>query len=354
MDERIKKVADILVNYSTKVKAKEKVVINADREATELALECYKLCLMKGAYPKIEMSVPGMTYIYYKYANKDQLEKFPNIVLEELKETKVVIYLGASENTKELSGIDSNKVAARRKVLRPIQEYRVNNTRWCIFDYPTNALAQDAEMSLTEFEDFVYGSTIKDWAKEKKKMEKLQKLCDKTDKVRIVGKETELTFSIKGRHAVIGDGSCNMPDGEVFTSVVEGTTNGKIYYEFPAIYGGREVEEVRLTFKNGIVVDATAKKNQEYLLKMLDMDPGARIIGEFGIGQNYGITKFVKQILFDEKIGGTIHLALGSAYKECRGKNESALHWDMIKELRVDGAVYFDGKLVMKNGKWLI
>jgi aminopeptidase len=222
-------------------------------------------------------------------------------------------------------------------------------------NYPCEAFAQEAEMSLGEYEDFVFqGVNEVNWEKLAKVQKKIEKLVDKTKTVHIVAPETDLMFSIAGRKAVSDNGECNMPGGEVFTSVVENSTEGFIQYSFPAIYMGREVSNVRLEFKKGKVVKAKADKNEKDLNKILDMDKGARTLGEFGIGNNFKIDRFTKDILYDEKIGGTIHLALGKGYKETLSKNKSALHWDMICDLREGGKLWFDKKLVQKNGKWLI
>jgi aminopeptidase len=299
-------------------------------------------------------SLPGTGYAYFKYASEEQLKKFPELAMYEVKNTDGYISIGASYNSKELTSINPQKIALRRKTTYPISEIIHKKANWVIVEYPTNAIAQDAEMSLDEMEDFIYGATNIDWKKVKKQGEKLKKVLDKGNEVRIIGKETDLRFSIKGRLGENSAGRFNMPDGEVFTSPVETTTNGHIYYEFPAVYGGKEVEGVRLTFRNGKVVKAEATKNNDYLQKMIRMDEGASRLGEFGIGINHGIKKFTKRILFDEKIGGTIHLALGNSFPECRGTNKSALHWDMIKDLRKEGRVYIDKKLILKDGKILV
>lgn len=353
-DPRVEKLADILVNHSVKVKKGEKIVINYQSEAHPLALEVYKLILKKGAYPIMHCGMPGTSYAYFKYASEQQLKKFPELAMYEAKYADAEIDIGASYNSKELTSINPVKIATRRKVTKPIADLIHKKARWVIVEYPTNGLAQDAEMSLDEAEDFVFNSTNIDWKRVQKDGEKLKKVLDKGNQVRIVGKETDIKFSIKGRLGENSAGRFNMPDGEVFTSPVETTANGYISFEFPAVYGGKEVEGVKLVFRNGNVVEATARKNQDYLKQMINMDKGAKRLGELGIGINYGIKKFTKRILFDEKIGGTIHLALGNSFPECKGKNKSALHWDFIKDLRKEGAVYVDGKLILKNGKILV
>ncbi|PIN86549.1 aminopeptidase [Candidatus Woesearchaeota archaeon CG10_big_fil_rev_8_21_14_0_10_44_13] len=351
-DPRAKKLAEIFVNYSVRIKKGDTVEISCGPEAKPLVLEISKLILKKGAIPLVRTGIEGYANVYYKYASNDILKRFPKIAMYEAKNTQASISIGTETNTKELSGIDPKKMAIRSKVTRKLSDHIVNKNNWVIFEYPTNALAQDAEMSLEDFEDFVYNSCLLDWKKEARKQKKIVNLLHRTKKVRIKHKDTDLTFSIKGKKAKECAGTRNMPDGEVFTEPVKHSVNGYIRYSFPAIKGGREVDGIRLEFRNGKVVKATAEKNENYLNTMIKMDPGASYIGEFGIGLNYGIKRFVKQILFDEKIGGTIHFALGRAYKETGGENKSALHWDMIKDMRNGGEVYFDDKLVMKNGKW--
>jgi len=353
VDPRVKKVAEIIVNHSIRTKKGEIVLINSDYGAKDLVLEIYKLVLKKGALPSCNISLPGIAYNYYKLASDEQLKTFPRVRKYETTLCSAIVNIGAEMNTREMTSIDSRKMAIRSKVTKPISDIIHNQKKkWVIFEYPTDALAQDAEMSLEEFEDFVYSATIRDWEKESKKMDKLKGIIDKGSTVRIIGKDTDLTFSIKGRLGVKCDGKYNMPDGEVFTSIVEDSTNGYIAYSFPAIKMGKEVDGIKLWFRDGKVIKAKASKNEKLLHDMLETDPGAKRLGEFGIGTNYNIKKFVKQILFDEKIGGTIHLALGMSFKEALGKNDSAIHWDMIKDLRDGGKLYVDGKLIQENGKF--
>lgn len=352
VDPRIKRMAEILVNYSVNIKKGDKVALNFGVEASPLALECYKLILKKGAFPVAHASVPGFAYAYYKNASDEQLKTFPKLAFEEAKYVDWSIGLGAEYNTRELTNINPKKMAMRRKVTKKISDVFMKKDNWVIFEYPTNALAQDADMSLEEFEDFVYGACIQDWKKEEKRQTKLKRILDKGNEVRIVGPDTDIRFSIKGRQGIKCCGKRNMPDGEVFIGPVEDSTEGYISYSYPAIRGGREVDGIKLEFKKGKVVKATATKGEKFLKEMIATDKGSCKLGEFGIGTNFGIKRFVKQILFDEKIGGTIHLALGMAYPEGGGQNKSALHWDMIKDLRKGGAVYIDGKCIQKNGKF--
>jgi aminopeptidase len=353
VDERITKVAKLLIDYSTKTKKGDRVFIRADASAKDLALELYKYALKKGAHPWIRTDLPGAQYLFFKHASDEQIGFLHEHELAEIKGTDVYISLGSPSNVRELSSIDPSRISARMKALKPVSDWRLEKTRWVVFAYPNEALAQEAEMSLPEFEDFVYNSCLTDWAEMSKKLQVLKQRVDAADKVSITSPDTHLEFSIKGRLAEAASGDKNMPDGELFTSVVEDSVNGTIYFDIPAVWQGNVVEGITLTFKNGKVVSAKAAKNQVFLEKILATDAGVKRIGEFGIGFNYGIQRAVKRILFDEKIGGTVHFALGRGYKETLSKNDSAVHWDIIKDLRRDGEIRFDGKLVMKKGKWL-
>ena len=354
-DPRVKKLARILVHHSLGVKKNDTVLIASSSElAKPLVLEVYREVMEAGGIPSTSIAFEETANIFYSLASKDQVANFPKTKLYEAKNTDCFVNIRASVNKKSLSNIDPTVISARSKVLRPISEEIVNNKRWILCNYPTNSLAQEADMSLGEYEDFLYNATNIDWNKVKQKEMKLKKALDKASEVRIVGRDTDLKLSIKGRKAIPCYGERNMPDGEVFLSPVEDSAEGHIYYEMPAIYQGREVLGIRLKFRGGKVVDASADKNEKFLITMLDTDKGARYLGELGVGVNYGIQKFTKDILFDEKIGGTVHLAVGRSYEEAGGKNISAVHWDMIKDLRTGGALYLDGKAIQKNGRFLI
>ncbi len=353
VDRRVEEVAKLLVDYSTATRTGDRVLIRTDASAKDLALEIYKQALLRGAHPWIRPELPGARYVFYKNASEDQLGFVPDHDVVEIKNTDVYISLGAPSNVRELSNIDPARISARMKALKPVSDWRVEKTRWVVFAYPTEALAQEAEMSLREFEDFVYNACLIDWSEVSKKLQVLKQKVDAADRVEIVSPDTRLGFSVKGRIGVAANGDKNMPDGEFFTSVVEDSVNGNIHFDVPAVWHGNVVEGMTLTFEKGKVISAKAAKNQAFMEKILSTDEGAKRIGEFGIGMNYSIAKSVKLILFDEKIGGTVHFALGRGYKETLSQNDSAVHWDMIKDLRKDGEIYFDGQLVMKNGKWL-
>ena len=354
-EPRTVKLADILVNYSLKVKKGERVLINSSSElAKPLVLEVYKNVLKAGGHPFVNIAFEEISNIFYNLASREQLLDFPKVRLFEARNMDCIVNIRASVNKRALSNVDSKRIAERSKVLKSISEVIVNEKRWVLCNFPTNALAQETDMSLAEYEDFLYSATNIDWEKVRKEEMKLKRVLDKGNVIRIVGKGTDLTLGIKGRKAIPCFGERNMPDGEVFLSPLESSAEGEIYYDLPAIYQGKEVLGIRLKFKKGKVVEASAEKNEKFLMAMLDTDKGARYLGELGIGVNYGIKHFSKDILFDEKIGGTVHLAVGRSYKDAGGKNESAIHWDMIKDLRNGGAIYVDGKMIQRNGRFLI
>jgi aminopeptidase len=267
-----------------------------------------------------------------------------------VKASDVVVSIRGESNPKAFSNVDSRRISIRQTALKEISEERLSK-RWCLTQAPSEGYAQEADMSLAEYEDFVYGSILRDWDEERTRMKSLADVMNRGSTVRVVGKETDLKLSVTGRIAVVGDVTHNVPGGEVFTAPVDDSAEGEVFFDFPAISYGQEVQDVRLKFKRGVVVDYSAGKNEALLKNMIETDSGARRLGELGIGTNFGITRFTKNILFDEKIGGTIHLALGRAYKECRGTNDSAIHWDMIKSMR-GGEILLDDRVIQKDGQF--
>jgi len=357
VDLRIKKLAETIVNYSVFVKKGEKVIIDGDIQSQELVKEIYKLVLKKGAYPLPKVGIPGLGYYYYKNASKEQLKKFPELYWYNIKRVQKFIGIGAPLNTREFSNIDPKKITLRSKVTHKISDYVVNSKpkiHRVTMDFPTNALAQDAEMSLAEYEDYLYSACAVNWSKLSKRLKSLAAKFNKAKEFRIVSKDTDLRMQIHPKSFTIDDGHENMPGGEVFGAPSPKTVEGHIKFTYPAVRSGVEVTNIYCEFKKGKCVKATASKNQAFLNKMLDTDKGSRYLGEIGIGMNPKITKFTKNLLFDEKIGGTVHFAFGMAYKECGEPNKSALHWDIVKDLKRGGKMLLDGKVVQRNGKWLI
>ena len=350
-DPRIQKIAEILVNYSTKVKKGDYVQIVADTVSEPLVKAIYELIIEKEAFPVVKLGFSWMNYSYYNTASDFLLNHFPEIAFEEMKKTDVYIVIRGGKNAKELTGTDPKKIALRQKIMDPINKERLKK-RWVLFEYPSHSLAQEAEMSTEEAEDFVYNACLLDWKEESKKLDKAMEIMSKGKLVRIVGEQTDISFSIAGRKFKKGDGTMNMPDGEIFTAPEENSTSGFIKFSYPAIYGGREVSGVYLEFKDGKIIKSSADKNEQFLKEMIATDEGSHKLGELGIGLNPKLTKPIKSILFDEKLNGTIHLAIGSAYQECLGTNKSAIHWDFIKDMR-NGKIFLDGKLVYENGEFI-
>jgi aminopeptidase len=352
----IQKVAKILVEHSARVKKGDYVQIVAGMPARDLVLEVYKQVIQKGAYPVIKADFEGLGYLYYKFASQEQLKHFPDIAYREMKSTDAAIHIAAPENRYELASIRPDVLKIRQKVVKKLSRER-QKKHWVIFDYPVKDYAKEAGMSLQEYRNFVFSSCMQDWGKLSIFMNKVKKVLDKGKKVRIISKDTNLTFGIKGRNAVVCGGKNNMPDGEVMTAPEENTTEGHIVFTYPREEMGRKIEKVRLEFKNGRVIRASSKTNFNLLDAILKTDEEARKLGELGIGCNFKIPRFTNNLLFDEKIGGTIHLALGMAYKECKGKNDSAVHADIVKDLRPKfggGEVWIDDKLLIKDGKFKI
>jgi len=349
VDSRITKLAGILVNYSVEIDKKDVVLVNYDIEAKDLALEVYREIIKKGAYAKLNVNIPGFDYVFYKHASEEQLKHLPKLFLHEMKLAKAVITIIA-QSYRELASADPGKLSMWSKTTRPIFELRLKRNNWVLCGYPSKSLAQEAGMPLEEFEDFVFAATNIDWEAASKRMDLLRDILNKAKKVQIIGDDTDLAFSIKGSTAIKCDGKYNMPDGEVFTAPRRDSVNGKVRFTYPSLSKGKVVTDIRLEFKDGRVVDASASKNAEFLNKMLDTDDGSRYLGEFGIGTNYGIKRFINNTLFDEKIGGTIHLALGNAYPESGGKNKSAIHWDIVTRPHI---VKVDDRVILKDGEFM-
>lgn len=352
-DPRVFRFAEILVDYSTRVVKNDVVLINAAGfEAAPLVKELYNLCLKRGAQcVEYAFSVPEIDLDFYNMANKQQIAHFPQHKLDFYKMLTVYIGIAAGDNSMVMANARQEAVVARQKVTKPLIDQRVKHTRWVITRYPTHAAAQDAKMSLEEYEDYLFSACCVDWVAESRKQDKLKKLIDKTDRIRIIAPDTDILFSIEGLPGVKCDGRLNMPDGEVFSAPVRDSVEGYITYNCPSIYQGKEFNGVRFEFLRGKIVKATAEAGMsEPLNKILDTDDGARYIGEFSLGVNPGIQRPMRNILFDEKIFGSIHLTPGQAYDECDNGNRSAIHWDLVKVLTGGGEIWFDDVLIQKNG----
>lgn len=365
-DPRVEKMARVLVEYSLAVQAGDLVRIQGGAEGAPLLLALYEAILARGGHPWTQIGLDGTDEILYTKAGDAQLDFIPKFVAAMVEEIQASVSVWTETNTKRLTNADSAKQARRARAMRPLSERFLERAakkelRWTGTLYPTHAFAQDAEMSLREFADFVFAAClvgeedpIAAWKEISRRQKVLIDWLAPKGEIHVVGPDTDLRLKVKGRTWINCDGHENFPDGEIFTGPVEESVEGRIRFTYPACIYGREVEDVRLEFKKGKVVKATAGKNEEFLLKMLDTDEGARYVGEFAFGTNPGIQRFTKNTLFDEKIGGTVHLALGKGYPESGSKNSSAIHWDMVCDLRQGGEVRVDGTPFARDGVFLV
>lgn len=359
--EWIEQWARLLVRHAIRVNKGSVIKVRGTVEARPLIAAVYAELLRAGAHPRITTALPELTHLFYSLASTDQLSYLSPLDLHEARHCDGFITIKSEANTRELSNIPPDKQVLTSKAAKLLSDIIIKNDNWTLTLFPTAAYAQDADMALTEFENFVAKAMFLDtpdpvaaWQKQERWQAKLARRLQAAKTVRIVGPDTDLTLSVASRTVLNDAGHHNIPGGEIFTAPLETSANGRIRYTYPVVAYGREISDIYLEFSRGKVVKASAAKNEEFLHKMLDMDPGARYLGELGIGTNYGIQRFVRNILFDEKIGGSVHLAVGRSYPKCGGRNKSALHWDMIKDLRHGGLLYFDRTLVQRDGKFLI
>jgi aminopeptidase len=365
-DIRLQRMARVLVHYSLNIKKGDRLAIMTGPQAAPLVREVVREALHAGAFPETFVILPGVQEILLKEGSDEQLSRIPAIQHMIFEEYETLLQLFSQENTKEMNGVDPARMAivqqARREISHTYMQRAANGSlRWNIAMFPTQAHAQDAEMSLSDFEDFIYRACFLDdenpvarWQELSQQQERLINWLKGKRTVHLRGPDTDLTFSVDGRVFVNDDGHYNLPGGEFFTGPVEDSANGYIRYSFPASFAGRSVEDVRLRFEHGRVVEATAAQGQAYLDKMLGLDDGARRIGEFAFGNNRNVDRCTKNVLFDEKMGGTVHLALGASIPQTLGVNQSALHWDMVCDLRQGSEIRVDGELFSKDGQFVV
>lgn len=369
-DTRIQKFAKILVEHSTRIVPGDRVLIEATTAAEPLVRELFIQIMEKGGHPHPMIAFPGMMpfsqeEFYLTYAGDAQLDFVPTFYKIAYDQFESRIRIHSSTNTRGTTNIDPLKSQRRSQATSVITEAQMRRGaegkfKWVTTLYPTDAYAQDAGMSLKEYEDFVFNAVhaneddpIAYWrGTEAGQQKAIDFLADK-DIVTLRGPNVDLSLSIKGRKFMNSIGIYNMPDGEIYTGPVEDSLNGWVKFTYPAIYGGVAVEGAELVFSRGRVEQAKAEKNEAYLIKMLESDEGSRRVGEFAIGTNFDINRFTGNILFDEKIGGTFHMALGAGYPETGSKNKSSIHWDLICDLRTDSEIFADGELFYKNGKFM-
>ena len=364
-DLRIAKLADVLVNYSVGVKPGQLVRINGSTVASPLVIELYRSVIKAGGNPLVRLSIDELSEIMLKDGSDTQLQYISPIAMAEGEKIDCSIGIWGGDNTRAMSNADPKKMGLSATARKPLSTLFMKRAaegtlKWSGTQYPCQSSAQDAEMSLSEYEEFVYGAgllndadPIASWMKVSQTQQKLTDFLNGKSDYRVVAANgTDVRMSVANRKWVNCDGHENFPDGEVFTGPVLDSVNGVINFSFPAVHHGREVQDVRLRFKDGKVIDASASKGEDFLVGMLDMDAGARFVGECAIGTNFGITKYTRNTLFDEKIGGTVHFAVGAGYPETGNTNESGLHWDMVVDLRLGGYIEIDGDKINVDGKF--
>jgi aminopeptidase len=365
-DPRLDRLAQVLVRYSVGVRPGNLVSLAGPPLAEPLLVALYREVLRAGGHPFVLMTPEACAEILYKEGSPEQLSYVSPLDRREVEVVDATIHCGAESNTKALSNVDPGKQALRSTARRPLMDLFLRRAaekslRWVYTQYPCHASAQDAEMSLAEYEDFVFSAgmlhradPVAAWQALSRQQARVADCLNKVRELRFTTpRGTDLRVGVAGRTWINCDGHENFPDGEVFTGPVEDATEGTVCFDFPAVHHGREVDGVRLTFRAGRVVDAAAAKGEDFLIRMLDQDAGARVLGEIAIGCNYAVKRYTRNTLFDEKIGGTFHAALGAAYPESGGVNQSGLHWDMVCDLRRGGRIDADGRPVSENGRFL-
>lgn len=364
-DIRLSKLANLLVNYSAEVKKGDFVFVKCEDVATPWMVEVVKEAVKAGGHVETLITSQEVEQAKLKLSSKEQLEESNFIMEETLKKADVWLTAWGTANTKANANIESDRIrwsVNGAKSWRKVYSDGMGDgsLRWCGTQFPTYADAQEASMSLSEYEDFVYGAGLLDkedpiaeWKRISAEQEKWVKYLDTKKELHIISEGTDIKVNISGRKWINCDGKVNFPDGEIFTSPVEDSIDGYITFSFPGIYMGKEIEGIRLEIEKGKVVKATAKKGEELLQTLLATDEGASRFGEVAIGTNYGIKKFTRNMLFDEKIGGTIHMAIGDSMGEAGGINKSGIHWDMLCDMRNGGKIYADGELFYENGNFI-
>lgn len=365
-DPRIEKLAQVLVNYSTAIQPKDKVAVMGSPAAEPLIKAVVVEVLKAGGFPLSIVQMPGIDELAFRYASDDQLRHIPeplNVIYESYDAT---ISLMSSVNTKASSNVPPEKLVLTSRAKQPLLQKMMERTakgefRWVGTLYPTHAYAQDAEMGLLEYEDFVYGACLPDfddpvgyWKRVSERQQRIVDWLRGKDEVRVEANDVDLRMKIAGRAFMNCDGKRNMPDGEIFTGPVEDSVEGHVRFSYPTTYQGRKLEGVRLWFEKGRVVKATADKGEDFLAKTIDIDDGARFVGEFAIGTNKGITRATGNTLYDEKINGSFHMALGAGMPETGSENQSAIHWDMVCDLIDGGKIWVDDELIYENGDFVV
>ncbi|PTM59918.1 aminopeptidase [Desmospora activa] len=356
-DQRINKLARLLVQHSMKVKSGDNVLIDVYGEKSELARALVPEVYQAGGFPFVQLNNSVLLRAQLLDTSEEHMKRVAKLDLERMKAMDCYVAIRGSENVNELADVSAEKMKLYSEHYgEVVNGQRVNHTKWVVLRYPNPSMAQLAQMSTEAFEDFFFNVCTVDYVRMDKAMDPLAKRIEQTDQVRIKGPGTDLTFSIKGMPAIKCAGEHNIPDGEVFTAPVRNSVNGVLTYNTASVYQGTTFENIRFEFQDGKIIKATANQT-ERLNQILDTDEGARYIGEFSLGVNPYINHPMKDTLFDEKINGSFHFTPGRAYQECNNGNQSAIHWDIVNIQRSDyggGEIYFDGELIRKDGRFVV
>jgi len=354
MDTRWRRVAEVLVGYSADVQPGQRVMIAmGEIEAYPLTCAVYEAAVKAGAHVQVQFLSESLRHSLLEFGAPEQVAWVPEIEAYGMQWADVYFGLRGAYDLKQHQAIPADVLASNQQAMGKISALRWEKTRWCLSRVPNRHLAEQAQTDVETLLEMYFSACLLDWRSEARSWEALARRLEQGAQLRIVGKGTDLSFSVAGRRWCVGDGKLNMPDGEIFTAPVTATVDGQICFEFPGVLGGRLMHDICLSWKDGRLVEARSSTNQDYLRAIVAADDGAGRIGEFGFGVNRRIDRFCKDILLDEKIGGTVHIALGRAYPQCGGDNRSSIHWDLVKDVRREGQVYLDGEKVFENGEFL-
>lgn len=355
MDRRWQQLGDLLVQYSTGVEPGERVMIAMQElESYPLAHALYAATIRAGGYPQIQFLSESLRRLVLKYGSEDQVAWVPEIEAYGMEWADVYFGLRGGYNLFEHHDIPAERLALSQVAMGKISSLRWEKTRWCLLRIPNAVFAQQAETDVETITEMFFDACLLNWEALSQQWSAQAQRLNQGTRVRIVGKDTDLAFSVEGRRWMVFDGKINMPDGEIYTAPVNETLHGHIRFEFPGVFGGRLIEDIFLRWDQGRLVEANSATNEAFLRQIVNSDKGASLLGEFAFGLNPYVNRFCKDILIDEKIIGTIHIALGRAYPECGGTNRSAIHWDIVKDLRHEGVVFLDDRVIFENGSLVV
>ena len=354
MDPRWEKLGQLLVNYSLGVKPGEKVMIAmGELESYPLVRGAFEAVIKAGGYPQVQFLSESLRHQLLKHGSAEQLSWVPALEAYGMEWADCYLGLRGASNLHEHHDISSERLALNQQAMGRISALRWQKTRWCLVRVPNAAFAQQAQTDEETITEMFFNACLLDWPTETARWREWAGRLEGSKRVRVTGKSTDLSFSVQGRKWMAWEGKSNMPDGEIMTAPVEDSLEGEIWFEFPGVLSGRLIRDIRLAWKGGRLLEASSSTHQDFLRAVLATDAGSGIVGEFAFGTNPAVNRFCNDILIDEKIGGTVHIAFGRSYPQCGGHNESAIHWDIVKDLRAEGRVEVDGTPVLDNGRFL-